>query len=81
MATQSFGHPELSLFSPVLIVKENVYLSFFLSWNVFLFLFLSWVSRKKEKHPKKERKEEKHFPQLLVWGRKKKLKLGMKMGK
>jgi len=47
------------------------FLSFFLSWDIFLSCSLSWVSEpkkdgNKEKRPKKERKKEKYFPQLLV---------------
>jgi len=61
------------------------FLDFVLSWDIcFLSFFLGFRNpRKKEekKKSKKGRKNEKRFPQLLIWERKKKLELGMKMGK
>jgi len=63
-ATQSFGHPELSLFSPVLIVEEFFFLlSFFLGMFFFLSCFLGFLNPRKQESEKniprkKERKKE-----------------------
>jgi len=59
-AAQSFGHPELSFFRPVLIVEEFFFfLSFFLGMFFYFLSFLGFETqeRKKKRKPSQERKK------------------------
>jgi len=58
------------------------FLSFLLSWDIFFpSFFLGVETQGRKKRKKNPRKEKKTLSQLLVREKKKKLKLGMKMGK